>query len=119
MLSFVAASCDFSLMNISDQTFAKRPSCYPLRNNFNFTDWWWSGIFFRMNTVSAQEVYQLRIWAFIDYCENTAADNLYRYRFDFSIDIYSSVKASQSNEARIIFTDNKKIATWTTTFWVN
>jgi len=56
-LTFVAASCDFSDIAVWDSSFWKRPNCYPLRNDWDFSSDWndqnWSGIFFKMTTLQA------------------------------------------------------------------
>lgn len=110
-ISFLAATCDFS-QNLnsntppSDQTFGKRPLCYPLRRDFIYTGTNGSGFFFRINTsISANKPIYVTIWAFADACGSTfdpvntlaTATTLP----SFLITIYKSINPLAVNESRL------------------
>lgn len=77
-LNFVASTCDFSSgTQAIDQGFGKMNLCRPLRNDFNHnttsglestTNNEGSGIYFKLNQVTALVNYTVKVWAFIDKC---------------------------------------------------
>ena len=111
---FVSSSCDFSEFTSLEQNFGKRWNCYPLRNDFNFTDEASSssgnkeahGFFFKMNTISSTvENYKLKIWGFAENCYNSSeTTNYYRTKLAFTIRVFKKAENSIREEKR--FFDN-------------
>ena len=104
-VSLVASSCDFS-DNTVDQDFGKRSTCFPLRNDFNWTgdvsSLESSGVFFKMSLLSKNVVYKIKIWGFIDICKGEDTTMNLAQNLFFSINIYytAAVNNTYLNETR-------------------
>ena len=85
-VTFIPSTCDFSKNDSSfDNSFGKRPSCYPLRTmdtaygaaNPTTTAYNGSGFFFFLKgTITGGKVYTVSIWAFFDLCGATPSATL-------------------------------------------
>ena len=77
--NFVASTCDFSENdNNFDQSFGKRPQCYPIRTDMNYTGspstgYAGSGIFFYVKALQANKTYYVTVWGSADACGGSAA----------------------------------------------
>jgi hypothetical protein len=109
--NFVASTCDFSANDSSfDQSFGKRPICFPLRNDLTYasassaTTYNGSGIFFWLSSVLSTKTYQLVVWGFADSCgtgRDPITDNANSFtQFQFNIKAYKGIDATKQNEAR-------------------
>ena len=112
--TFVASSCDFSMMQSLDSGFGKRWNCYPLRNDFNYADpqglLEGSGIFFRMNSILASNSYSLGVWGFVERCYNSSGTTPFNVDLAFTIRVYGTVSNTVLNEARFTGSQNYLIA---------
>lgn len=121
-VNLVASTCDFTGL-VSENAFGNRPTCFPLRNDFNFeattttftTFTEGSGIFFKMNTIAASStnttLYSLKVWGFVEKCYDSAnASNAYYKSLAFTIRLfrYGYANNTYDNEKRF-FTDDTSI----------
>ena len=118
--TFVAASCDFSENSDIDNSFGKRPTCFPLRNDFAYVDdknknllgssvsYEGDGIAFKLiNGLKTNSTYNLLVWGFAEICgyttNNTLTnDNSYKSKFEFSIKAYFDIKRNIKDEVRFV-----------------
>jgi hypothetical protein len=120
-LAFIASSCDFSENDSSfDNTFGKRPNCYPYRLDHDYpdkstaTDYNGSAFFFYVKNLLSSKNYYVTIWAFADNCGGNAATNFSipqaptnaSVQFSFRITVYKSMNTAALNEARLNYATN-------------
>lgn len=110
--AFIASTCDFSAITSSstiDNSFTKRGSCYPLRNDMNFgtlsTAGNGSGVFFKLGSMTASTSYAVTIWGFAEVCgagidpfTNSGSD--VTQTFGFQATFYNNIIASAVHDAR-------------------
>jgi len=115
-ISFIASTCDFSGNDSTfDNSFGKRPNCYPLRNDQNYdktlTPYLGSGIFFYMKgTITANKDYKVTVWAFFDVCGGTDADSFNVVNKPasastipkFQLTVYKYMNPAKLNEDRFV-----------------
>jgi hypothetical protein len=109
-LTFVASTCDFSGndYNLLDNSFGKRPNCYPLRTiDLSYTAPNGSGIFFFLPNIQANKTYKLNVWAFFDVCGGSSDDSMNvvygttSYTVPkFTVTVYKTINSAQTNENR-------------------
>jgi hypothetical protein len=117
--NFVAATCDFSLNdNNFDNSFGKRPSCNPIRTDFEYTQtpstgYNGSGIFFYVKNLQAGKNYYVTVYGSADACGGTSAISDFastislsgtHAKFNFQATVYNKIDATKTNESR--FTDS-------------
>jgi hypothetical protein len=113
--NFVAATCDFSDNdNNFDQSFGKRPTCNPIRTDFEYTTspsgYNGSGIFFKINSVQANKNYYVTVYGSADACGGTSAITDFdstkatpsnnTSKFNFRATVYNTIDATKTNEDR-------------------
>jgi hypothetical protein len=108
-VNLVASTCDFSLTSF-EQGFGKRLNCFPLRNDFNFsqvtantTFLEGSGIFFKMASVAINTEYKFKVWGIIEKCVGTDKTKMYAATLTFTIRIYKSAKTNDTVMNESIF----------------
>lgn len=112
---FVSSSCDFSLIQSVDNNFGKRWNCYPLRNNFAYSDNSTGnkenhGIFFKMNSLSSSiSTYSLRVWGFAERCYTSSSTTYYSTTYAFTINIYNTMQNSNLEEKRFVGSTNNYV----------
>jgi hypothetical protein len=121
-LSFIAASCDFSETASFDNSLGRRPNCYPLRQDNNYTNrsstnvYSGSGIFVYAPTIAANTKIILTVWIFADDCGggvkyNAITDtNNANVTFEFQASLYKTIDTSAVDETRIVNINNVLLA---------
>jgi len=111
--NFIASTCDFSESGNFDNNFGKRPNCYPLRTDFEYSSndvYSGSAIFFKLNNIKVGQIINLTVWGSADNCGGNKSENLssslkpdFAYRqFNFKAYIYSNINQYETNENRFI-----------------
>jgi hypothetical protein len=115
LLSFITSTCDFSSGD-TDNSFGKRPSCYPLQNDLDYRTstsaaYSGSGFFFKVNSITKNTDYNLTIWAFADACGNLATtavpvaniekENLNWVKPKFTFNMYKTIETDKLGDARL------------------
>jgi hypothetical protein len=124
-LSFIASTCDFSENDSSfDNTFGKRPNCFPLSLNHDFankstsTDYAGSGFFFYVKNLLSSKNYYVTVWLFADNCGGNLQTNFNvvgntsgaSVTFNFQVTLYKTITAANVNESRFSSTTNVVLA---------
>jgi hypothetical protein len=127
-MSFVPASCDFTDFYSVDNSFGKRPHCYPLRYDHDYPNlsstnaYSGSGFFFNINELLSNKVYILRIWLFADNCGGNGITNFNAVSndanssvtFSFTLTVFKTIHPELLNENRltdlIAFSPPKELA---------
>jgi hypothetical protein len=113
-LTFIASTCDFSANDSTyfDNSFGGRPSCFPLRMDFNYPNastsipYKGSGIFFYIKSLQANRMYSVTVWAFADICSGSSDDSFNPVNGTaaviptFTFSIYKNINPLQTNEDR-------------------
>ena len=114
--NFIASTCDFSGNDSSyGYTFGNRPTCVPLRYDFNYNNnLMGSGIFFKLPYIGFGFIYTVTVFGYTEICgagPNTFMGIQNSVQFSFAITLYKSIKMTSFNENRIVYPENQIYAT--------
>jgi hypothetical protein len=124
-VSFIASTCDFSENDLSfDNTFGKRPNCFPLNLSHDFdnkstsADYAGSGFFFYVKNLLSSKNYYVTVWLFADNCGGNYQTNFNvvgntsgaSVTFNFQVTLYKTITATQVNEKRFSSATNVVLA---------
>jgi hypothetical protein len=114
--SFIASTCDFSDNPDIDNSFGKRPPCFPMRTDFTYPNmtgtYKGSGIFFNLKSgILSSKKYYVTVWGYADNCAGSSFGfnltggispkvNSQNITFSFTATVYKGISGTAQNESR-------------------